>query len=141
MHSQHRSYRERDLISLQKLMSELGYHVESDELKNNVKGIHEKGGEIIVRELNGEVVASVCVLIDARLAEGIYAEIVSLIVSEKVRGKGIGAGLLKEAEKWAAQRVSKIRVRANVVREAAHRFYTDQGYMLTKSQKIFIKNV
>jgi len=75
------------------------------------------------------------------LAEGIYAEIVSLVVSEKERGNGIGAGLLREAEKWASQRVNKIRVRANVVRDDAHKFYSRQGYEHTKSQKVFIKRV
>ena len=135
----YRTYREGDLDSLQKLMSELGYNVEANELRDNVKEIRNKGGEIIISEQNDEVIGSVCVLLDARLAEGIYAEIVSLVVTEKERGNGIGAGLLKEAERWASQRVNKVRVRANVIRDDAHKFYAGQGYKHTKSQKVFIK--
>lgn len=141
MHSHNRIYQEGDLGPLQRLMTELGYEVAINELRKNIREIQKKGGEIFLHEVNGIVVGSVCVIIDTRLAEGTYAEIVSLIVSEKERGKGIGAGLVSEAEEWARQRVGKIRVRANVVREAAHRFYTSQGYRHIKSQNIFIKNV
>ena len=77
--------------------------------------------------------------LDVRLAEGIYAEIVSLIVSEKARGKGIGKALIKEAEKWATKRVDKIRVRANEIRQYAHAFYINQGFKYAKTQKVFIK--
>jgi GNAT superfamily N-acetyltransferase len=141
MHSHNRLYKEGDLDPLKRLMAELGYKVEIAELRKNVREIQESGGEIFVHELNGNVVGCVCVLIDVRLAEGIFAEIVSLIVSEKERGKGIGAGLVRVAEEWARQRVGKIRVRANVVREAAYSFYKSQGYRYTKSQNVFIKSV
>ena len=141
MHNQNRIYQEEDLVPIQNLMSELGYPVEIAELKENIRQIREKEGEIFVHRLNGEVVGCVCVLMDVRLAEGIYAEIVSLIVSEKERGKGIGAELVKEAEEWARPRAGKIRVRANVVREAAYSFYTSQGYNHVKSQNVFIKYV
>jgi GNAT superfamily N-acetyltransferase len=78
---------------------------------------------------------------DARLAEGVYAEIVSLIVAQEARGKGIGKELLQEAESWAGKRVNKIRIRANEIRNSAHAFYKNQGYEEIKSQKIFIKKV
>ena len=122
-------------------MSELGYVVETNELKDNVEEIQNKGGEVIICEADGKVIGSACVLIDARLAEGIYAEIVSLVVAEKERAKGIGARLLEEAEIWASQRVNKIRVRANVIRDEAHKFYISKGYEHTKSQKVFIKRI
>jgi len=108
---------------------------------NNIIEIYKKGGEIFVAEKNGEAIGSVCVLIDARLAEGVYAEIVSLIVSEKEQGKGIGKELVKKAEAWASKRVNKIRVRANEIRNSAHAFYKNQGYEEIKTQKIFIKKM
>ncbi len=136
-----RIYHHDDLETLQRLMLELGYSVELSELNNNIREIYRKGGEIFIAEKNGKAVGSICVLIDARLAEGVYAEIVSLIVSEKVRGKGIGKELVKEAEAWARMRVNKIRVRANELRKHAHEFYKNQGYQEIKIQKIFIKKV
>ncbi len=122
-------------------MFELGYGVASSELRNNIREIYNKGGEIFIADQGGEAVGSICVLMDARLAEGVYAEIVSLIVSEKARGRGIGKGLVKEAESWARRRVDKIRVRANEIRTSAHAFYEGQGYEELKTQKIFIKKV
>jgi GNAT superfamily N-acetyltransferase len=122
-------------------MQELGYSVKLTELSNNIREIYKKGGEIFVAEKYGEAVGSICVLMDARLAEGVYAEIVSLIVSEKEQGKGIGKKLVKEAEAWASKRVNKIRVRANEIRNSAHTFYKNQGYEEIKTQKIFIKKV
>ena len=126
---------------MRRLMSELGYDVASSELRHNILEIYRKGGEIFIAEKDGEAAGSICVLMDARLAEGVYAEIVSLIVSDKARGCGIGKGLVKEAESWARRRVDKIRVRANEIRAGAHAFYKGQGYEEVKSQKVFVKKV
>ncbi len=134
-----REYKQDDIAKLQNLMLELGYSVNLPELSQNISEIYKKGGEIFITEIDGEVVGSVCVLIDTRLAEGVYAEIVSLIVSENIRGHGVGKELVKEAENWARKHVNKIRVRANEVRSHAHAFYKSQGYEEIKTQKVFIK--
>jgi len=136
-----REYQQDDLAKLQNLMLELGYSVNLLELSENISEIYKKGGEIFITEIDGEVVGSVCVLIDARLAEGVYAEIVSLIVSENIRGQGVGKELVIEAENWARKHVNKIRVRANEARSLAHAFYKSQGYEEIKTQKVFIKMV
>ncbi len=122
-------------------MAELGYPVELIDLENNINAIHKNGGEIFIAENQNKVIGSVCVLLDARLAEGMYAEIVSLIVSESHRGKGIGKTLVEKAENWARKRVNKIRVRANEIRESAHFFYISQGYKEIKTQKVFTKPI
>ena len=122
-------------------MLELGYSVEADDLKRNIEEILRRDGQVIIAEDKRGIVGAICVIIDARLAEGIYAEIVSLIVSEKARGKGIGKGLVKRAEDWARGKVHKVRVRANEVRNDAHLFYESQGYNQVKTQRIYIKMV
>ena len=136
-----RKYQRVDLERLQHLMLELGYRVEVKALNHNISEICKKGGEVFIAEKNGVPVGSLCVIMDARLAEGIYAEIVSLIVSEKERGKGVGKALVKMAEAWAEKRVDKIRVRANAIRSGAHAFYKDRGFEETKTQKVFIKSL
>ena len=136
-----RTYQRGDLEQLQQLMQELGYSVDLPELGDNVSVITKNGGAVFVAETGGAVVGSVCAIIDARLAEGVYAEIVSLIVSEKLRGYGIGKELVKKAESWAAERANKVRVRANENRSAAHAFYKNRGYQETKTQKVFIKKM
>lgn len=70
------------------------------------------------------------------------ADIGALVVDIHVRGQGIGASLIKSAEKWAAERNLKIvRVRSNMKRTDAHRFYQRQGYEIVKSWHLFTKTL
>jgi GNAT superfamily N-acetyltransferase len=63
-----------------------------------------------------------------------------LVVRESARGRGIGRALLEAVEAWAAARgYPGLRVRSNVVRERAHRFYERAGYARTKTQHNFTK--
>src|SRR5262245_58006904 len=68
------------------------------------------------------------------------AEIAGLVVDEDRRGAGIGPQLVSAAEDWARGRgCAAIRVRSNVVRERAHRFYEREGYGRIKVQQVFEK--
>ncbi len=109
-------------------------------MKSNIQEIKNRGGAVFVAEVNGRVVGSICSVIDARLAEGVYGELVSLIVSEKFRGTGVGKGLVEVGEQWIGKRATRIRVRANEIRSDAHDFYKHLGYRESKTQKVFIKN-
>lgn len=141
MKVQCRKFKEEDLEAVRRLLVELGYPMELDLLRTNINAIYNNNGVVFVAEVNNVVIGSVCVIVDARLAEGVYAEIVSLIVSEQRRGKGVGKTLFEKAENWAQNRVDKIRVRANEVRRDAHLFYRNQGFEEVKTQKIFIKKL
>jgi len=136
-----RHYQITDLESLQGLILELGYNVTPHELGKNIHEISSRGGAIFVAEVNEDIVGSICSIIDARLAEGVYAEIVSLVVTKKHRGKGIGTQLVNQAELWSKKYVNKIRVRANVTRTASHKFYESLGFKETKEQKVLLKSV
>ena len=58
------------------------------------------------------------------------------------RGVGVGAQLLHAAEQWAAKNgFGRMRVRSNVVRERAHRFYLREGYRERKRQVVFDKDL
>ncbi len=71
-----------------------------------------------------------------------YAEIGGLIVDERYRGSGIGQRLLEQAEAWArAKGCASIRLRSNIIRKAAHEFYLNRGYTLTKTQHAFAKTL
>ena len=58
----YRKYKNCDLETLQGLMSELGYSVELNELKNNITEISKKDGAILVAEVNSKIVGSVCII-------------------------------------------------------------------------------
>ncbi|WP_136805734.1 GNAT family N-acetyltransferase [Desulfosediminicola flagellatus] len=134
-----REYTNTDAHALQTLMIELGYHLPKHDIIENIKNVQERGGRIFLAQSGDTIIGCVCAMIDARLAEGLYGEIVSLVVSENSRSQGIGKKLVKHAESWLKARVTKIRVRANTVRSDAHNFYESLGYSSVKDQKIFTK--
>jgi hypothetical protein len=48
--------------------------------------------------------------------------------------------LLAAAEAWAREQgFASMRVRSNVLRERAHRFYLREGYLEKKRQAVFLK--
>lgn len=134
-----REYTNTDAHALQTLMIELGYDIPKHDIIKNIKNVQERGGRIFLAQSGDTIIGCVCVMIDARLAEGLYGEIISLVVSENSRSQGIGKKLVKHAESWLKARVTKIRVRANTVRSDAHNFYESLGYTSVKDQKIFTK--
>src|SRR5579884_3200225 len=69
----------------------------------------------------------VCVMLS--LESDAYAEIRALVVDEALRGGGVGEQLVRAAEEWSrSRRTEKVRVRSNVVRHRARRFYERLGY-------------
>lgn len=136
-----RVYEDSDLSSVKSLLYELGYAVTEEELHKSIQAIQQRDGVIFVADLNKQVIGCICSIIDTRLAEGVYGEIVSLIVFEKFRGYGAGKRLVEASEKWLCKRVNKIRVRANEIRTDAHSFYSRLGFKETKNQKVFIKSL
>lgn len=138
------SYRtalEKDLTALAALITELGYETTPAAMKCRITEIRANQGEVLVAELNQEVIGCINMIIDIRLAEGKAGEIVSLIVTEKCQGLGIGKGLICAAEQWLIPRCDRIRVRANTLRSEAHRFYQSLGFTAIKAQQVFIKNL
>ena len=136
-----RSYRDEDLSNLLPLLKELGYSVSEPVLRSRIEAIRGQNGEVFVKEHHGKVVGCINAIIDVRLAEGICGELVSLVVSENYRGRGAAKELIGYAEEWLSQRCTVIRVRANSIRQQAHKIYEKLGYSEIKSQKIFVKYI
>jgi GNAT superfamily N-acetyltransferase len=66
------------------------------------------------------------------------AEIGGLVVDEAHRGERIGERLVAVAIQWAEEEgYREIRVRSNVVRADAHRFYERLGFVRVKVQQVF----
>lgn len=122
-------------------MNQLGYQHTLNSLTHNMELIRAREGEIFIAEIDSAIVGVIAAIIDVRLAEGEVGEIVSLVVSELFRGKGIGKALIQHAEHWLMARVDHIRVRANQKRHQAHAFYQSLGYSINKSQVVMEKSV
>lgn len=66
--------------------------------------------------------------------------IVSLVISEAYRGRGIGASLIEAAESvFLNLGCGRVEVTSGAAREAAHRFYVRAGY--SEQSKRFVKSL
>lgn len=130
-----------DAEALAGLMAELGYAHTAEGIRDLLAEIVARGGAVIVAEGEGKLLGCVSALLDVRLAEGRCGEVASLVVAESSRGQGLGAELVAAAEAWLKPLTGRVRVRADVIREAAHVFYRRRGYRLDKRQCLLIKTL
>jgi len=86
---------------------------------------------------NNRVVGWLHVFYTLRMESAPFCEIGGLVVDENARGLGVGKALVSVAKEWGSHRTASLRVRSNVVREAAHAFYLSAGFSEVKSQKVF----
>jgi GNAT superfamily N-acetyltransferase len=121
------------------LFAQLGYPNDAATIERVVSRVSERR-RILVSERHARAVGFIAVEMRDELADCEGAEILALVVDENERGSGIGAALLGAAEEWANERDAKrIRVRSNVIRTDAHRFYEREGYAPVKDQRVFEK--
>lgn len=71
---------------------------------------------------------------------GEAVELMSLVVGEGARRSGFGALLVSAVEAWAMRRgVDRVQVRSSTTREESHAFYPSLGYVLHKTQHVYVK--
>ncbi|HTO54594.1 MAG TPA: GNAT family N-acetyltransferase [Myxococcota bacterium] len=116
------------------LVTALGYPTNASDMHARLEALlSDATYSTFLAEVAGEVVgmAGVCI---ARFYEknGHYARLVALVVSETSSGKGVGAALVREVEKWAREQgASEIFLNSGVQREGTHSFYEKLGYRET----------
>ena len=132
-----------DAVSLARLATQLGYPTTEKQARGRAAAILGRPEHrVLVAEVSGEVVGWVHVAPSVTLESDPSAEIAGFVVDEAFRGQGIGARLIVEAETWAAaQGYGLMRVRSNVKRNRARRFYERAGFTVTKRQRIFEKRL
>jgi GNAT superfamily N-acetyltransferase len=140
-----RAARDEDVPALAALSGQLGYPVGETEMAERLARVRaQRLGEVFVGLLEDEpgVRGWTHVVPRLQLEETPFAELAGLVVAESARGLGVGAALLAAAEGWAREAgFALMRVRSNVVRERAHRFYEREGYCLVKRQAVFHKSI
>lgn len=133
-----------DAPVLARLAGELGYPTTADEVLGRLQHLlgDPEHALFVTEDAHAGVTGWIHVFIGHRLESGSFAEIGGLVVAEGRRGSGAGARLVAAAESWALERgLTEIRVRSNVVREGAHRFYERLGYRRVKSQAVFARDL
>lgn len=130
-----------DASAVAELTGELGYPASVAAMETRVRNFALLTDRIVfVACRNGAVVG----WIDIGIVHHLQAEpdglIGGLVVSQACRNLGLGAKLLLRAEEWVKERgVTKMIVRSQIAREAAHRFYLREGYEQTKTSAVFSK--
>jgi GNAT superfamily N-acetyltransferase len=126
------------------LSAELGYAVPAEILAERLEQFAGYDDHVVYVACldSGKIVGWIDVGVVEHLQSQRYGEIGGLIVSGPYRGKGIGGKLVHEAEQWIADRgLSKVLVRSNIAREAAHAFYLRRAYRREKTSAVFTKDL
>ena len=133
---------DQDYKELSRLSLQLGYPCSPEDCRKFFRHLELDPDHIVyVAQSSEDVITGfVHVFKTKRLFLDPFGEIGGLVVDDKFRGKGIGKALLDFSEEWLKEQgCSEMRVRSNVIREEAHQFYLDQGYLINKQQKVFLK--
>jgi GNAT superfamily N-acetyltransferase len=131
-----------DADAIAELSTQLGYPTAAPVMHERLARVRDaRAGEVFVavdaqQRVLGWTHASPCLVLERDPC----VELAGLIVDASARGGGIGALLLEAAESWSrAHGFGALRVHSNVVRERAHRFYLQRGYVSSKEQAVFEK--
>jgi GNAT superfamily N-acetyltransferase len=138
----HRKLATGDEKALADLCGELGYPSSAQDVADRLQRFVDRQDHLVLVAVDDsdEPVGWIHAFVAYRVESDPFVEIGGMVVAEDFRGVGIGSQLLDKAEEWArSQQVTAIRVRSNVVRERAHRFYLRAGYSQTKTSQVFQK--
>lgn len=132
-----------DLDQVAKLSAQLGYSISIVDITlrfDVVSKLHAH--KLFVAKDGSTIIGWIHINIESpSLLSEARAEISGLVVDEENRGKGIGKELMKKAEDWAkSKNINIIRLRSNLIREGAHKFYQHLGYSIKKSWHLFVKS-
>ncbi|MBW2181427.1 MAG: GNAT family N-acetyltransferase [Deltaproteobacteria bacterium] len=135
-----RSAKLSDSERVSELMLELGYDASESLIKDKLIEILKSDiDEVYVSEIDSVVLGFIsCHLTQLFHKKGRAGRITSLVVSNTVRGLGVGKKLVEKADEYfQINDCSKAEVTSGDHRPEAHQFYEAQGYKL--DERRFIK--
>jgi GNAT superfamily N-acetyltransferase len=130
-----------DASSVAELSSQLGYPSSSEDLRQRLEQILRSSERIALGAvLNGQLVGWIDASVERHLQSPESVVIGGLVIRDQMRGFGIGKRLCDEIEQWTRSKsIQLLRVRSQVIREDAHRFYLREGYRKAKTSLVFEK--
>lgn len=123
-----------DIDSIARLMEELGYPSTPEQVRVRLnRMVGDDRYSAYVAEVDGAVAGFLGLQTGwAYEHDEPFARIISLVVDARVRRRGVGAALVRFAERWARERGAYgLMLNTNVRREEAHRFYEALGFNRT----------
>lgn len=139
-----RTAHERDLTELASLAGELGYPLAPAIISANLLQIVARPEHCLLVACDAEdrAIAFLHAYQRISLASVPSVEIAGLVVAADWRGQGVGRRLIHALQDWARQQgVMVLRLRSNVQRDDAHRFYQQLGFRISKTQLALVKNL
>jgi GNAT superfamily N-acetyltransferase len=139
-----------DAAAVSELTTQLGYARSADEVAEWLARAKTERAEQAAfvatldseldDEIANEIVGWIEVSIERRLQSPPFGMIGGLVVSDRVRSRGIGRLLCHRAEQWTwEQGLDTLRVTSRITREGARRFYLRDGYREVKTSLVFEK--
>ncbi|WP_024770013.1 GNAT family N-acetyltransferase [Aquimarina macrocephali] len=126
-----------DALSITELSVQLGYQIDKSLILEQMALINaNKDHFAFVAVLNNIIIGYIHGFLSIRLTSSPFLEIGGLIVRKEYRRKGVASALIGYLESNVND-FKTVRVRCNVKRESAHRFYLNLNYIEKKEQKIF----
>jgi GNAT superfamily N-acetyltransferase len=132
-----------DAETVAELSSQLGYPCSPGDIRERIKEMSRTTERVaFAAVVDGQIVGWIDAAMERHLQSPASAVIGGLVVREDSRGMGVGRRLCLEIEEWArSESVSLVRVRSQIKREDAHRFYLRDGYCKVKTSLVFEKTV
>ena len=119
-----------DADAIARLLEQLGYPTDADDVPSRLERIRIVGDRLVVAELDGNVVGLAQLHVSPTIAvERPAAKIDGIVVDESHRGQGIGRALIAEMEAEARVRGCPLLYLTTATRRAdAHEFYRRVGF-------------
>ncbi|MEM7108476.1 MAG: GNAT family N-acetyltransferase [Bacteroidota bacterium] len=140
-----RPLRETDAQAINDLSEQLGYPYPLEKTKAKINyAINHVDHWVYVAETSdtGKILGYIHLALFSLLFYDNMVNILGLVVDEDARGTGLGAALIKVAERTALENgCSKVRAASGMMRSHAHEFYIKHGFYNQKDQKRFIKEL
>jgi GNAT superfamily N-acetyltransferase len=129
-----------DAPAVAALSRQLGYPLSPELILRNINAIREsKDRDAFVAIYDTHVVGWIGVAQAIMIESLPFCEINGLVIDENHRGKGIGKVLVEKAKQWAKENGNDtLRLRCNIKRIEAHRFYLHLGFKEIKQQTAFV---
>jgi len=138
-----RSMRPEDTARGVRLLAQLGYEIDADELALRMAQVAATPEHaLVVAEVAGEVAGMVHVFVRPAVENPKEAVVQSIVVDAGLRHGGIGRLLMDYAETWGRDHGCRsVVLQSNVTRAPAHAFYAALGYSRPATAHIFRKQL
>ena len=131
-----------DVAEITVLSQQLGYSISKEQTLQNINALVQSEHHAVFVAVDKKVIGWMGVSYNISLESPPMCEVHGLVIHELYRNKGIGKILIEKAKEWSTSKgINKLRLRCNIKRTEAHRFYINAGFTEIKQQKVFEINI